>query len=47
MEAHFDIWADRMLARIPEADLIALLEALEQIRLVLLADCDYMRRKDA
>jgi DNA-binding MarR family transcriptional regulator len=47
MEAHFDIWAERLGAQIPEADLIALAEALEHIRLIVLADCDYMRRKDA
>ena len=47
MEAHFDIWADRLLAHIPEADLIALSQALEHIRLIVLADSDYMRRKDA
>ena len=44
MEAHFDGWAERLMARIPEADLIALSQSLEQIRLIVQADLDYLRR---
>jgi hypothetical protein len=40
MEDHFDIWAERLMARVPEADLVALSESLEHSRLIVLADCD-------
>jgi DNA-binding MarR family transcriptional regulator len=45
MEANFDVWADRLLAHIPEADLVAVSKTLEHIRLILLADIDYIRKK--
>ncbi len=45
MEANFDNWADRLMAHIPEADLVTTARTLEHIRLILLADCDYMKRK--
>jgi DNA-binding MarR family transcriptional regulator len=44
MEAHFDVWAERLLAHIPEADLASLSAALDHIRLIVLADRDYMKR---
>lgn len=44
MEAHFDGWAARLMTRIPEAELAAVAAALERIRLVVLADCDDMKR---
>jgi DNA-binding MarR family transcriptional regulator len=45
LEANFDSWADRLMTHIPEADLITTAKTLEHIRLILLADCDYMKRK--
>jgi DNA-binding MarR family transcriptional regulator len=45
MEANFDSWADRLMAHIPQADLDSVSKALEHIRLILLADIDYMREK--
>jgi DNA-binding MarR family transcriptional regulator len=45
LEASFDVWAERLMAHIPAADLAAVSKTLEHIRLILLADCDYMRRK--
>jgi DNA-binding MarR family transcriptional regulator len=45
LEANFDIWADRLMAHIPAAELMATAKTLEHIRLILLADCDYMKRK--
>jgi DNA-binding MarR family transcriptional regulator len=47
MEAHFDGWAERLMAHIPEADLIALSQSLEHIRLIVQADLEYLRRKEA
>ncbi len=45
MEANFDAWADRLMAHIPEAHLATVSQALEHIRLILLADIDYIRKK--
>ena len=44
MEASFDIWADRLMAHIRQADLDSLSKAHEHIRLILLADIDDMRK---
>jgi DNA-binding MarR family transcriptional regulator len=44
METHFDGWAERLLAHIPEADLASVSAALDHIRLIVLADLDYMKR---
>jgi hypothetical protein len=46
MEASFDGSAVRLMAHIPEADLVAVSRALEHIRLIVLADCDYIRRTE-
>jgi DNA-binding MarR family transcriptional regulator len=46
MEASFDGWADGLMAHIPEADLVAVSRTLEHIRLIVLADCDYIRRTE-
>jgi DNA-binding MarR family transcriptional regulator len=43
MEAHFDGWAARLLTQIPATELGAVADALERIRLVVLADCDAMK----
>jgi DNA-binding MarR family transcriptional regulator len=46
LEAHFDGWAERLLAHIPEADLVAVSKALEHITYVVAADIDYMKSKE-
>lgn len=46
MEAHFDVWAERLLAHISEADLASVSAALDHIRLIVLADLDYMKRTE-
>lgn len=46
MEAHFDVWAERLLAHISEADLTSLSTTLDHIRLIVLADLDYMKRTE-
>jgi DNA-binding MarR family transcriptional regulator len=46
MEAHFDVWAERLLAHIPEADLASVGTTLDHIRLIVLADLDYMKRTE-
>jgi DNA-binding MarR family transcriptional regulator len=45
MEAHFDTWAARLTADLPETDLAALAGSLEHIRLVVLADRDHLTGK--
>ena len=45
MEAHFDVWAGRLVADIPEQDLVSMSEALERITSVVDADRDYIERK--
>ena len=45
MEAHFDVWAARLMTGLPGTDLAALAGRLEHIRLVVLADCDRIKRK--
>jgi DNA-binding MarR family transcriptional regulator len=45
MEAHFDVWAARLMAELPETDLAALTQALEHIRVVVLADAENFTRK--
>jgi DNA-binding MarR family transcriptional regulator len=45
LEANFDSWSDRLMTHMTEADLITTAKTLEHIRLILLADCDYMKRK--
>jgi len=47
MEAHFDVWAARLLARISEAELVAVAGALERIRIVVLEDCDDMKKQES
>jgi DNA-binding MarR family transcriptional regulator len=47
MEAHFDVWAARLMARIPEGELVAVARALERIRLIVLEDCDDMKRQES
>jgi DNA-binding MarR family transcriptional regulator len=47
MEAHFDVWSARLLARIPETELVAVAHALERIRTVVLEDCDDMKRQES
>jgi DNA-binding MarR family transcriptional regulator len=47
MEAHFDVWAERLLAHIPEADLTSVSTTLDYIRLIVLADLDYMKRTES
>jgi DNA-binding MarR family transcriptional regulator len=47
MEAHFDVWAERLLAHIPEADLTSVSTTLDHIRLIVLADLDYMKRTES
>lgn len=44
MEAHFDVWAERLLAHIPEADLASVSATLDHIRLIVLADLEYVKR---
>jgi len=46
MEAHFDVWAERLMAHIPERELVAASEALERIGSVVAADRDYIERKE-
>ena len=46
LEAHFDVWADRLVAHLPEGELVAVSEALEHIRFVVNADREYIERKD-
>jgi len=43
LEANFDVWAGRLLTQLPEADLIAVTQALEHIKAVVLADCQSMK----
>ena len=43
LEAGFDVWADRLIAQLPAAELDAVSESLDRIRPVLLADIDYMK----
>jgi DNA-binding MarR family transcriptional regulator len=43
LEASFDVWADRLIAQIPAAELNAVAESLDRIRPILLADIDYMK----
>jgi hypothetical protein len=45
MEANFDVRADRLITHIPAAELTAVSKSLKGIRLILLADADYMRRR--
>jgi DNA-binding MarR family transcriptional regulator len=45
MEAHFDVWAARLTAELPGTDLAALTQALEHIRVVVLADAGNFTRK--
>lgn len=44
MEASFDVWAERLLAHIPEADLLSVTAALDHIGRIVLADSDYLKR---
>lgn len=46
MEAHFDVWAERLLAHISEADLVSVSAALDHIRLIVLADHEFMKRTE-
>jgi hypothetical protein len=46
-EARFDVWAARLLARIPEAELVAVARTLERIRTVVLEDCEEMRKQES
>jgi DNA-binding MarR family transcriptional regulator len=45
MEAHFGIWAARLMTEIPEAELAAVAGTLERIRQIVLADCDAMKKE--
>jgi hypothetical protein len=45
MEAHFDVWAARLTAELPGTDLAALTQALEHLRVVVLADAENFTRK--
>lgn len=45
LEAHFDIWVERLLAQIPEAELIAVTDALNRIKAVVVADMRHMREE--
>jgi DNA-binding MarR family transcriptional regulator len=47
MEAHFDVWAARLLARIPESELVAVAGTLERIRLIVLEDCAGLKRQES
>jgi DNA-binding MarR family transcriptional regulator len=47
MEAHFDVWAGRLMAQIPEAELVALAGTLERIRLIVVADADELKRQES
>ena len=47
MEAHFDGWSARLLGRIPEAELAAVADTLERIRLIVLEDCDDMKKQES
>ena len=44
MEAHFDEWADRLVAHLPEQDLVRLAEALELVSIVVDADREYIEK---
>lgn len=46
MEAHFDVWVYRLLAHIPESELVAVSAALEHITFVVDADRDYIEREE-
>jgi len=46
LEAHFDVWVDRLVANIPESELVAVSEALERIGLAVAADRDYIEKKE-
>ena len=46
LEAHFDVWAERLVAHIPESELVEMSEALDRIRFVVDADRDYIERKE-
>jgi DNA-binding MarR family transcriptional regulator len=43
MEAHFDVWADRLLAQIPPSELATVADALGHITAALLADMRHMK----
>lgn len=45
LEAHFDVWASRLLARIPASELAAVADALGHITAVVLADMQYMKER--
>jgi len=45
LEAHFDVWASRLLAQISESELTAVSQAIERITAVVLADSQYMNMK--
>ena len=45
LEAHFDIWADRLLTQLPEAELIEVTAALEHFKAIVLADMQSMKRQ--
>jgi DNA-binding MarR family transcriptional regulator len=47
MEAHFDVWSARLMTRIPEAELMAAAGTLERIRLIVLEDCDDLKRQES
>ena len=46
LEAHFDEWADRLVAHITERELARVSEVLDHIRFVVEADRDYIERKE-
>lgn len=46
MEAHFDVWAERLLAHIPEADLASVSATLDHITAIVLADLSYIKRTE-
>lgn len=46
LEAHFEMWVERLVAHIPERELGAVSEALDRVRSVVEADREYIKRKE-